>query len=74
MQFSLQNVGRLVIPAVGGVVIDALGDEVVLGFHLVLCAAGASACIASAIAYKIAMQQRDKDSIPRLEFSADAIF
>jgi len=28
IQFSMQNTGRLIIPALGGVVIEALGDKV----------------------------------------------
>ena len=60
IQFSLQNIGKLVIPAVGGMVIDYLGDKVVLGFHIVVLSCGFLAVATSTAAYQAALR-RERD-------------
>jgi len=62
IQFSMQNTGRLIIPAIGGVVIEALGDKVVLGFQLVLICAGILGLVTSAVGYRIALQEYPPNS------------
>lgn len=57
VQFSLQNMGRLVIPAVGGVVIDNLG-KVVLGFQLVILSSCVVALLLAFAAYRVTLGHR----------------
>lgn len=57
VQFSFQNTGRLIIPAIGGVLIDLLGDKVVLGFQLVLLIAGGVAIIFASAGYREALKR-----------------
>jgi hypothetical protein len=47
---------------VGGLVIDALNDQVVLGFQIVLCASSAIASMTSSVGYRVAMQERNRNA------------
>eukprot|EP00615_Pteridomonas_danica_P012260 CAMPEP_0114340450 /NCGR_PEP_ID=MMETSP0101-20121206/8383_1 /TAXON_ID=38822 ORGANISM="Pteridomonas danica, Strain PT" /NCGR_SAMPLE_ID=MMETSP0101 /ASSEMBLY_ACC=CAM_ASM_000211 /LENGTH=580 /DNA_ID=CAMNT_0001473713 /DNA_START=142 /DNA_END=1885 /DNA_ORIENTATION=+ len=60
IQFSFQNTGRLIIPAIGGMVIDLLGDNIVLGFQIVLLLAGSVAIMAAAAGYREAVKRENK--------------
>ena len=56
VQFSLQNIGKLVVPALGGMVIDYLGDKVVLGFQIVILACGFFAILTAIMGYQASLK------------------
>ena len=51
IQFALQNLGKVIIPSLGGVIIDWMG-EVVAGFNVTLCLFGAASALSSYLAWR----------------------
>lgn len=51
IQFALQNLGKVIIPSLGGVIIDWMGD-VVAGFNVTLCVFGGASALSSYLAWR----------------------
>lgn len=72
LQFSIQNAGKLIIPSVGGYLIDIIGGRVVLGFHVVLIACHVASIGVGYMAWREAKQAAEGAPLPNKKKAAAA--